>query len=85
MDFIRKCGWKKNKAFAYRVPIRDYNYLQCIITWSFQAQKLENLLFLVHKLSIVFIFILTGVELAQAKKCDPVAAHQPQIQQTCEM
>ena len=21
---------KKNKAFAYRVPIGDYNYLQCI-------------------------------------------------------
>ena len=22
---------KTNKAFAYRVPIGDYNYLQCII------------------------------------------------------
>ena len=22
---------KKNKAFAYRVPIGDYNYLQCRI------------------------------------------------------
>ena len=22
---------KKNKAFAYRVPIGDYNYLQCIL------------------------------------------------------
>ena len=30
IDFILKCIWKKNhKAFAYRVPIGDYNYLQC--------------------------------------------------------
>ena len=28
IDFIRKCGYKK-KRFAYRVPIGDYNYLQC--------------------------------------------------------
>ena len=25
---------KKNKAFAYRVPIADYNYLQCIVGFS---------------------------------------------------
>ena len=30
IDFILECIWKKNnKAFAYRVPIGDYNYLQC--------------------------------------------------------
>ena len=28
IDFIRNAGTKK-KAFAYRVPIGDYNYLQC--------------------------------------------------------
>ena len=26
IDFILKCIWKKKKAFAYRVPIGDYNY-----------------------------------------------------------
>ena len=32
IDFIRKCGYKKtNKAFAYRVPIGDYNYFQCCV------------------------------------------------------
>ena len=30
IDFIRKCGYKKKKRFAYRVPIGDYNYLQCM-------------------------------------------------------
>ena len=34
IDFICKCGWKKNKAFAYRVPILNYNYLQCIMYLS---------------------------------------------------
>ena len=27
--FYTQCGYKK-KAFAYRVPIGDHNYLQCI-------------------------------------------------------
>ena len=31
---------KKNKAFAYRVPIGDYNYLQCII--QFFSMKIED-------------------------------------------
>ena len=29
IDFILECVWKKNKAFAYIVPIGDYNHLQC--------------------------------------------------------
>ena len=29
IDFILECIWKKNKAFAYRVSIGDYNYQQC--------------------------------------------------------
>ena len=44
IDFIRNAGTKK--AFAYRVPIGDYNYLQCmyisgevviftLVRWSF--------------------------------------------------
>ena len=30
-----KCGYKKNKAFAYRVSIGDYNYLQCTLYENF--------------------------------------------------
>ena len=39
LDFIRKCGWKKNKAFAYRVPIGDYNYLQCTYTKKMYSEE----------------------------------------------
>ena len=27
----------EKKAFAYRVPIGDYNYLQCSITYTFAS------------------------------------------------
>ena len=29
---------KKNKAFAYRVPIGDYNYLQCGLGLNFHGK-----------------------------------------------
>ena len=28
--FYKQMQVEKNKAFAYRVPIGDYNYLQCV-------------------------------------------------------
>ena len=33
---------KKNKAFAYRVPIGDYNYLQCVRTHDFTVASLTS-------------------------------------------
>ena len=44
IDFILEFIWKKNQAFAYRVPIGDYNYLQCIFlkTRPFQCFELSK-------------------------------------------
>jgi hypothetical protein len=33
---------KTNKAFAYRVPIGDYNYLQCRSTTDYQLMESDN-------------------------------------------
>ena len=47
IDVIRNAGTKKNKAFAYRVPIGDYNYLQCrknegtIVISTFKIDKIK--------------------------------------------
>ena len=59
IDFIRKAGRKKNKAFAHRVPIGNYNYLQC----SFWTEKSNSKLALCKKTiqcfkRIVFIFTM---------------------------
>ena len=42
IDLLLECLWKKNKAFVYRVPIGDYNYLQCAFSYckeSFLAKR----------------------------------------------
>ena len=33
---------KNNKALAYRVPIGDYNYLQCLLTNELQSKFTTN-------------------------------------------
>ena len=53
---------KTNKAFAYRVPIGDYNYLQRKELWSVEcrdfAELLENLLRLLQNFCRTFAKIL---------------------------
>ena len=57
---------KKNKAFAYRVPIVDYNYLQCIS---------PDLLIMVVKPLIASILIgleATKIECSTASRQNPI-------------
>ena len=42
IDFIRNVGRKKTKAFAYRVPIGDYNNLQCTLNLLFRSAAKEE-------------------------------------------